>query len=213
MMAETMVCDVEERSAARTRRKVNGSLRWADSRIIVRLDTGLKRNINTGLVLAFIAGLLFLFARPDYRQGEASLRGTPEKDFPFVLDGKASRLSDLKGKVVRLNFWATWCPPCVDEAPSLNALQRRIAPLGGTVLGVSVDDDDQAYQEFIKHYEVDFPTFRDTTKQIPLMYGTTMYPDTYVIDRDGKLDRKIVGPQDWSSPEMTKYLDKLLNAK
>jgi cytochrome c biogenesis protein CcmG/thiol:disulfide interchange protein DsbE len=114
---------------------------------------------------------------------------------------------------VLLNFWATWCPPCVDEAPSLNALQKRIAPLGGTVLGVSVDDDQEAYQEFIKHYELSFPTFRDTTKQIPLMYGTTMYPDTYVIDRHGKLDRKIVGPQDWSSPEMTQYLDKLLAAK
>ena len=193
--------------------RYNVSLRRADGFIIVRLDKGLKRNINTVLVLAFIAGLLFLFARPDYRQGEPSLRGTAEKNFPLVIDGKSTRLSDLKGKVVLLNFWATWCPPCVDEAPSLNALQKRIAPLGGTVLGVSVDDDQQAYQEFVKHYELSFPTFRDTTKQIPLMYGTTMYPDTYVIDRNGKLDRKIVGPQDWSSSEMTQYLDKLLSAK
>lgn len=177
------------------------------------MDKGLKRNLNTALVLAFIAGLLFLFARPDYRQGEPSLRGTAEKDFALVVDGKSTRLSELKGKVVLLNFWATWCPPCVDEAPALNALQKRIAPLGGTVLGVSVDDDQQAYQEFIKHYELSFPTFRDTTKQIPLMYGTTMYPDTYVIDRTGKLDRKIVGPQDWSSPEMTQYLNNLLSAK
>jgi cytochrome c biogenesis protein CcmG/thiol:disulfide interchange protein DsbE len=190
-----------------------GSLRWADSFIIVRLDKGLKRNINTVLVLAFIAGLLFLFARPDYRQGEPSLRGTAEKDFPLVLDGKPAHLSDLKGQVVLLNFWATWCPPCVDEAPALNALQHRIAPLGGTVLGVSVDDDQQAYEEFIKHYELAFPTYRDTTKQIPLMYGTTMYPDTYIIDRNGKLDRKIVGPQDWSSPEMTTYLNTLLSTK
>lgn len=195
------------------RKAVNISLRSADFLIIVGLDKELKRNINTVLVLAFIAGLLFLFARPDYRQGEPSLRGTPEKDFPLVLNGKATRLSDLKGKVVLLNFWATWCPPCVDEAPSLNALQKRIAPFGGTVLGVSVDDDEQAYQQFIKNYQLDFPTFRDTTKQIPLMYGTTMYPDTYIIDREGKLDRKIVGPQDWSNPEMTQYLDKLLNTK
>ena len=165
------------------------------------------------IVLAFVAGLLFLFARPDYRQGEPSLRGTAEKDFSLVLNGKPARLSDLKGKVVLLNFWATWCPPCVDEAPSLNALQHRIAPLGGTVLGVSVDDDEQAYQGFIKHYELAFPTYRDTTKQIPLTYGTTMYPDTYIIDRNGKLDRKIVGAQDWSSPEMTQYLNNLLSSK
>jgi cytochrome c biogenesis protein CcmG, thiol:disulfide interchange protein DsbE len=196
-----------------SRRSANVSLRCADGLIIVRLDKGLKRNLNTVLVLAFVAGLLFLFARPDYRQGEPSLRGTAEKDFPLVLNGKSARLSDLKGQVVLLNFWATWCPPCVDEAPSLNALQHRIAPLGGTVLGLSVDDDDQAYQEFIQRYELAFPTYRDTTKQIPLMYGTTMYPDTYVIDRHGKLDRKIVGPQDWSSPEMIQYLDNLLSAK
>lgn len=177
------------------------------------MDNRLKRNITTVLVLAFIAALLFLFARPDYRQGEPSLRGTPEKDFALILNGKPGRLSDLKGKVVLLNFWATWCPPCVDEAPSLNALQRRIAPLGGTVLGVSVDDAEQAYQDFIKRYELSFPTYRDTTKQIPLMYGTTMYPDTYIIDRGGKLDRKIVGAQDWSSPEMTQYLNHLLGAK
>jgi cytochrome c biogenesis protein CcmG, thiol:disulfide interchange protein DsbE len=194
-------------------RAVNVSLRCADSFIIVGLDNRIKRNINTVVVLAFVAGLLFLFARPDYRQGEPSLRGTAEKDFPLVLNGKPARLSELKGKVVLLNFWATWCPPCVDEAPSLNALQHRIEPLGGTVLGVSVDDDEQAYEEFIKHYELSFPTYRDTTKQIPLTYGTTMYPDTYVIDRNGKLDRKIVGPQDWGSREMTQYLDSLLGTK
>ena len=194
-------------------RAVNGSLHRADGFIIVGLDNRIKRNIKTVVVLAFVAGLLFLFARPDYRQGEPSLRGTAEKDFPLVLNGKPARLSDLKGKVVLLNFWATWCPPCVEEAPSLNALQRRIEPLGGTVLGVSVDDDEQAYQEFIKHYELSFPTYRDTTKQVPLTYGTTMYPDTYIIGRNGRLDRKIVGAQDWSSPEMTKYLDDLLGSK
>ena len=192
---------------------VNVSLRCVDGFIIVGLDNRIKRNIQTAAVLAFVAGLLFLFVRPDYRQGEPSLRGTAEKDVSLVLNGKPARLSDLKGKVVLLNFWATWCPPCVDEAPSLNALQHRIAPLGGTVLGVSVDDDEQAYQEFIKRYGLAFPTYRDTSKQIPLTYGTTMFPDTYIIDRNGKLDRKIVGAQDWGSTEMTQYLDNLLSTK
>ena len=192
---------------------VNVSLRCVDGFIIVGLDNRIKRNIQTAAVLAFVAGLLFLFVRPDYRQGEPSLRGTAEKDVSLVLNGKPARWSDLKGKVVLLNFWATWCPPCVDEAPSLNALQHRIAPLGGTVLGVSVDDDEQAYQEFIKRYGLAFPTYRDTSKQIPLTYGTTMFPDTYIIDRNGKLDRKIVGAQDWGSTEMTQYLDNLLSTK
>ena len=173
-------------------------------------DSHLKRNLKTGVVLIFIAGLLYMFARADYRQGEPSLRGQPEKDFALALDGKPSRLSDLKGKVVVLNFWATWCPPCVDEAPSLNALQRRIAPLGGTVLGINLDEDQDAYENFLKAYQLSFPNYRDPSKKIALDYGTTMYPETYIIDRQGRFDRKIIGPQDWTSPEMTTYLDSVL---
>lgn len=177
------------------------------------MDKVLKRNLNTGVVLAFIAGLLFLFARPDYRQGEPSLRGTSAKDFAFTLDGKPAHLSDLRGKVVLLNFWATWCPPCVDEVPSLNALQERIASRGGTVLGVSVDVDEQAYDNFLRAYNIGYPNYRDASKQIPIEYGTTMYPDTYIIDRNGRFDRKLVGAQDWTSPEMMAYMNSLLNSK
>ncbi len=175
----------------------------------------MKRKLKTGLVLAFIAGLLVLFARPDYRQGEPSLRGTTPKDFPLTLDGKPAHLSDLRGKVVLLNFWASWCQPCIDEAPSLNMLQQRIAPLGGTVLGVNIgiDDEDSAYEQFLTTYHIDFPTYRDATKLLAASYGTTAYPETYVIDRKGRLDRKIVGPQDWTSPEMMTYLDSLLNER
>ena len=170
--------------------------------------------MKTGLVLAFLLGLVALFARPDYRQGEPSLRGRTPKNFELTLDGKPEHLSDLHGKVVVLNFWATWCPPCVDEAPSLNALQRRIAPLGGTVLGISVDEDPAAYQEFLKTYAISFPTYRaNGNTQLAKEYGTTMFPETYVIARDGRFDRKIIGPQDWTGPEMTAYLDSLLKAK
>jgi cytochrome c biogenesis protein CcmG, thiol:disulfide interchange protein DsbE len=179
------------------------------------LDGGLKRKLTTGLVLLFIAGLLILFARPDYRQGEPSIRGRTPKDFAMTLDGKPTRLSDLRGKVVLLNFWATWCPPCVEEAPSLNALQQRIAPLGGTVLGVNVgiNDEQDAYEKFLADYRIAFPTFRDSTLKLAASYGTIAYPETYVIDRKGRLDRKIVGPQDWTSREMMTYLDSLLNEK
>jgi cytochrome c biogenesis protein CcmG, thiol:disulfide interchange protein DsbE len=177
------------------------------------LDGGLKRKLKTGVVLAFIAGLIVLFARPDYRQGEPSLHGRPAKDFQFNLDGKSMRLSDLRGQVVLVDFWASWCPPCVDEAPSLNALQERIAPRGGTVLGVSIDDDEAAYENFLKTYHVGFPTFRDPSRKIETDYGTSMIPETYVIGRNGKIDRKVVGAQDWTSPEMMAYLDSVLSEK
>jgi cytochrome c biogenesis protein CcmG/thiol:disulfide interchange protein DsbE len=173
----------------------------------------LKRKLKTGAALAFIAALIVLFVHPSYRNGTPSLHGQAAKNFSLTLDGKPARLSDLRGKVVLLNFWASWCQPCVDEAPSLDALQKKIAPLGGTVLGVSVDDDPAAYEQFLKTYNVDFPTFRDASKKIPLSYGTTMYPETYVIDRDGKIDSKIIGPQDWTSPAMMAYLESVLRKK
>ncbi|MGA8367547.1 MAG: TlpA family protein disulfide reductase [Candidatus Acidiferrales bacterium] len=170
------------------------------------------RKLKTGLTLAFIIALAVLFAHPDYRQGGPSLRGRVAKDFPLTLDGKPAQLSDLRGKVVVLNFWATWCPPCVDEAPSLNQLQQQIAPLGGTVLGVSVDDDASAYDNFLENYKINFPTYRDASRQIALAYGTTMFPETYIIDRHGRFDRKIIGPQDWTSAAMMAYFDSLLKA-
>jgi cytochrome c biogenesis protein CcmG, thiol:disulfide interchange protein DsbE len=165
--------------------------------------------------LTFIAGLVVLFARPSYRDGEPSLRGRRANDFQLTLDGKPTRLSDLRGKVVLLNFWATWCPPCVDEAPALNALQARIAPLGGLVLGVNagVNDSKSAYESFLKSQNIDFPTYFDSSKQIAHSYGTSMFPETYVIDRAGRIDRKIIGPQDWTGPTMMAYLDSVLNER
>ena len=175
----------------------------------------MKRKLKTGLVLAFIAALIVLFVHPDYRQGEPSLRGRPAKNFSLTLDNKRAQLSDFRGKVVLLNFWASWCQPCLDEAPSLNALQQRIAPLGGVVLGVNagVDDTPSAYDNFLRTYGIGFPTYFDSSKKIALDYGTSMYPETYVIDRKGRLDRKIIGPQDWTSPEMMAYLDPVLSGK
>lgn len=187
-----------------------------DSGRTKRRNTKMKRKIFTGITLGAVAGLLILFASPSYNQGEPSLAGSTAKPFSFVEDGKPMQLSDLRGKVVVLNFWATWCPPCVEETPSLIALQREIAPKGGVVLGISADTDVAAYEQFLKDHGVIFPTYRDPAEkgnlsEIGLSYGTSMYPDTYIIDRQGKIARKLVGAQDWTSPEMTAYFNTLLS--
>jgi peroxiredoxin len=171
----------------------------------------LKNKIMGPLVLLVAAGALYVFAMPSYRQGEASLAGSKPMDFPFQVDGRSMHLADYKGKVVVLNFWASWCPPCVEETPSLEQLQQTIAPRGGVVLGVSVDDDMDAYRKFIDDQRVNFPTFVDVSKKIAPQYGTSMFPETYLIDRNGKLARKIVGPQDWQSPEVMSSIEVLLN--
>ncbi|PYU04481.1 MAG: hypothetical protein DMG34_10285 [Acidobacteria bacterium] len=165
--------------------------------------------------LALGAGILLLFALPSYRQGEASIAGKTADDFALTIDGKPQRLSDYRGKVVVLNFWASWCPPCLEEAPALNRLQRHIEPLGGTILGVSIDEDPAAYEKFLKDFGIVFPTWRDPNVQdnkskIELAYGTSLIPETYVIDRHGKIARKLVSAQQWDSPEMLAYFDAIL---
>jgi len=176
---------------------------------------GSSRRLLAWAVLAFGVGIIVVFAMPSYRQGEASIAGSPARDFPIELAGKPMRLSELRGKVVVLDFWASWCPPCVDEAPSLNRLQKYIEARNALVLGVAADEDPYAFSKFIIDQGVTFPTFRDPgTKEhsspIALSYGTSMIPETYIIDRHGKIARKVIGRQDWDSPDMRAYFDSLL---
>jgi cytochrome c biogenesis protein CcmG, thiol:disulfide interchange protein DsbE len=172
-------------------------------------ETTLKHKILAPIALVFVAAVLYLFAAPSYRQGEPSLAGRRAKDFDLKITG-ASHLSDLRGKVVILDFWASWCPPCVEEADSLNRLQQDIGLRGGVVLGVSEDEDAAAYQQFLQEHHIVFPTYRDPTKKTKESYGTVMIPETYLIDRQGKLARKIVGAQDWQSPEIMGSINRLL---
>jgi cytochrome c biogenesis protein CcmG, thiol:disulfide interchange protein DsbE len=169
----------------------------------------LKQKLVTLVVLVFIVGMIAIFIAPAYRESEPSLNGRLAKDFQFVLDGKSEHLSDLRGHVVVLNFWASWCPPCVDEAPALNDLQAHVARFGGMVVGISQDEDKDAYDKFLKDFGITYPTYRDPSKKIPLAYGTVMIPETYIIDPNGRIQRKIVGSQEWTSPEMISYLSSL----
>jgi peroxiredoxin len=173
------------------------------------------RRVMAWGALALGVTILVLFALPSYRQGEASIAGKTADDFALTIGGKPHHLSDYRGKVVVLNFWASWCPPCVEEAPALNRLQRHIEPLGGTILGVSIDEDPAAYEKFLKEFGIVFPTWRDPSVQdnkskIELGYGTSLIPETYVIDRHGKIARKLVSAQQWDSPEMLAYFDAVL---
>jgi cytochrome c biogenesis protein CcmG/thiol:disulfide interchange protein DsbE len=173
------------------------------------------RKIAAWGVVAIAVLVVTFFALPTYRQGEASIAGKTAEDFSLEIAGKPGHLSDLKGKVVVLNFWATWCPPCVEETPALNKLQKYIASRNAMVLGVSVDEDPAAYEKFLKDQGVTFPTWRDPNarnnkSQISMDYGTSMYPETYIIDRHGKIARKVIGPQQWDSPDMLAYFDAIL---
>ena len=160
--------------------------------------------------MGFAAFVLAFFTLPHYRQGESSVAGKTAEDIALNVDGKLGHLSDYRGKIVVLNYWASWCPPCVEETPALIELHKRISSRNGVVLGVSVDEDEQAYKKFIQDHGINFPTSRDASKKSAQDYGTLMYPETYIIDRKGKIARKVIGPQDWNSAEMVAYFDALL---
>jgi thiol-disulfide isomerase/thioredoxin len=167
-----------------------------------------------GGLAAFLA-IIVVFALPSYRHGEATIAGTRAENFALELNGKPAHLSDFRGKVVVLNFWATWCPPCIEETPELNQLQKYIASRNGVVLGVAADEDPAIYEQFLREHGVVFPTYRDpgtTNNHSPIAatYGTSMYPETYIIGRDGKIERKIIGFQEWDSPQMRAYFDSIL---
>ena len=133
--------------------------------------------------------------------------GQPAPDFT-VADGTTTvRLANYRGQVVLVNFWATWCQPCVMELPSLLELHHDMPNLA--ILAVSVDEDPDAYSHFVARRHVDLITVRDPGETAAKLFRTEQWPETYVIDRKGIIRRKFVGAQDWSSPEIRNFLKNL----
>ncbi|MGC2446839.1 MAG: TlpA disulfide reductase family protein [Candidatus Sulfotelmatobacter sp.] len=135
--------------------------------------------------------------------------GSNAPDITVQDSDRTVKLSDYHGQVVVLNFWATWCPPCVEEMPSLVEMQRRMKAKGVTVIGVSVDVDQNAYHQFLKDHNVNLLTVRDPAQKSSNLYGTFKFPETYIIDRNGVMRRKFIGAVDWTSPDITDFLGKL----
>jgi cytochrome c biogenesis protein CcmG/thiol:disulfide interchange protein DsbE len=175
---------------------------------------------NLHKIVGFLLLVIFLlaligFIRPSYRQGEPSVAGNRAGDFALTLSGRPAHLSDFKGKVVVLNFWASWCGSCVEELPSLGRLAQQVSTRGGIVLGVSIDEDRDAYESFLTEHPVVFPTYCSPSenRKLSVDYGSLMVPETYIIDRHGLIARKVVGPQEWDSQQMLSYFDVILAQK
>jgi cytochrome c biogenesis protein CcmG/thiol:disulfide interchange protein DsbE len=151
-----------------------------------------------------------------YHGSKPSSIGTPAPDFTIQDSDRSVTLSHLRGKIIVLNFWATWCPPCVDEMPSLVQMQKKM-PDRVTVLAISVDDDATNYHKFLKDHSIDLLTVRDPGQKndkgvispVASRYGTFKFPETYIIDRSGTIRRKFIGPVDWSQAEIVEYLNRL----
>lgn len=126
------------------------------------------------------------------------------------LDGVSHALDGAKGRVVVLNFWATWCPPCVDEMPSLQKLHRALDDKGLQVMAVSVDERYSDIVEFVNEYDLTFMILHDDGKKVSRKYQTFRFPETYIIGRDGTLKSKVVGPRDWAAPGVIRDMVALL---
>jgi thiol-disulfide isomerase/thioredoxin len=129
----------------------------------------------------------------------------------FSRDGKSVDLSRLKGRIVVVHFWATWCPPCVDELPELDRFWRRYRNNPAIALySVSVDESWEVIDTFRKQHPFDLPLFRDPQSKTAHKFGTTKFPETYIADRSGKVLYHLSNAIDWDSAQVSDNIDALL---
>lgn len=159
--------------------------------------------------LLSLAGLSLIVMTACYSRSIPQHVGSPAKDFTVTDSDRSVNLNQFRGEVLILNFWATWCAPCGQELPSLMDMQDRLRSRGVVVLGVSIDVDGDAYHRFLKQRNVNFLTVRDPDQKVASMYGTSVWPESYIIDREGVMRRKVIGPINWDSPEMMQFLGRL----
>jgi peroxiredoxin len=149
------------------------------------------------------------------KQEEPAIEGNHAPDFTLKdLNGEPVRLSALKGKVVLVNFWATWCPPCREEIPSMVKLNQSMQGKPFQMLAVSIDEGGRnAVQSFFRKGGVTLPALLDTDGKVARRYGTTGVPETFVVDGKGVILKKVIGSMDWSSPDVIAALDDLMKKK
>ena len=170
----------------------------------VKIDQFLK----AGIVLLTAAFVCVLYASMHERIVGV---GDTAPDFSITTDnGHAISAASFGGRLLVLNFWATWCEPCIEEVPSLDQFAKEMAGSGVVVLGVSVDKDPQAYHAFLSRANVSFMTARDPEATISADYGTFKVPESYIIDSKGKVVQKIIGEENWTDGRMLSYVKSLL---
>lgn len=148
------------------------------------------------------------------RKNPGPQAGDPAPGFSLPdLEGDMVSLSDLKGRVVVLNYWATWCPPCVNEMPSLQRLHDALEEKGLSVVAISVDERFEDIERFVENFGLSFTILHDEGAKVSRAYQTFKYPETYIIGRDGLVKSKVVGDRDWVAPSVIRDLVALLGER
>lgn len=168
-----------------------------------------RRGLIIGIVTAAIGlvAVLGLFA-----MRSRTPRLAPDFAVPD-LQGQATRLSAYRGKVVLLNLWTTWCPPCREEMPSMERLWRQLRDRGFVLLAVSQDEGGRALvAPFVEQLALTFPVLVDPEHQVGDRYGVWGYPESFLIDREGRIVERVIGPRDWMAPAQVEAIERLLAA-
>jgi cytochrome c biogenesis protein CcmG, thiol:disulfide interchange protein DsbE len=171
-------------------------------------------NHRSDLVLKLAAGMLTIalcIVVAGTLEPKVIEKGDTAPKFTITTDqGKTISRSDFGGKILVLNFWATWCAPCIQELPSLDQFTRRFEGKGVTVLAVSVDRNEKRYKDLLDRVKPAFLSARDPETDLPAAYGTYMYPETYIIGQNGKILYKEANARDWMDPAFLNYFQSLL---
>ena len=168
------------------------------------------------VLIVILLGILILLQTKDSpyntSRGPQMVKGLSAPNFRLPgLDGQMVSLTDYKGKVVLLNIWATWCPPCVEEMPSMEKLYQELQGEGCEILAVSIDESGaQDVLPFMKKHKLSFPALIDSRGTLKGLYQTTGVPESFIIDKDGMLVEKVIGPRDWAVPEAIRFFRNLI---
>jgi peroxiredoxin len=165
-----------------------------------------SRRLAIGLAVA-VAALVFAALLLSEPEADPIRPGQPAPGFELpLLDGGSVSLVSLRGRVVLLNFWATWCAPCEAEMPAMQRLHAALAGKDFALVAVSLDTGRDEVEKFRQRLGLTFPIALDPAKDVSTAYQTYRYPESYLIDRDGKILSRYVGPRDWDSAV---YLDRI----
>jgi peroxiredoxin len=171
----------------------------------------------TILFVVIAAALVILLLRSERDSTVTSTRqiqvGSPAPNFTFPdLNGQQINFSDHRGKVVLVNIWATWCAPCRQEMPSMQKLYERFKGENFEILAVSIDSTGrEAVAPFMRKLNLTFPALLDPKGDIGPLYGATGVPESFIIDKEGIVVQKIIGPIDWATPQAFQFFQDLIN--
>ncbi|MBI5074107.1 MAG: TlpA family protein disulfide reductase [Nitrospirae bacterium] len=171
------------------------------------------RRLLSAASVPVVLVMIILFASCAEKKTEVA-EGTraPKLDVVDVRSGQTVDISQLKGKVIFVNFWATWCPPCREEMPSIEALHRDLQKNGAFLMvTILYKDDAKTALDYMGANGYTFPLFTDHGGASAKRYGVTGVPETYLIDKKGALRKRVIGPADWNSAEAKALINSLLS--